>query len=567
MITEQSTYRAVLKVRNFRLLALAAATSEIGDWLYKVAFLVYVYNATSSPAWVGAATVGRLLPYVLLAPLGGLLADRFARVRVMQVSNLARLVVFAVLTVAVAQGAGATVVILLAMVGTAAGAAYRPASNALLPALVGESRLVPAMAFLSTQFSVALVAGPALGALILSIGPPALAFGVNAATFGISSLFLRAIMVPSAGISAAAPRAPAALGMFIEGLRAVRDTPYVPVVTLICFVGTLSYGAASVLTVVYADQQLGVGADGYGYLVAASGAGGVLVGAFGARLVGRPRLAATIVVTSAVACLGLAAYALTSSLALALLIAVLTGSSLVIADIVTGVAITRAAAGGVLGRIFGAVDGIAVSGTVLGALLAPAAISAVGLQGGLLLFGGITAAVIVAAYPRLRQLDRAAALQVAVRATRLGYLSDLPIFAGAPAAALEQLAGEARELSAGPGLDVVAQGDAADAFYVVLAGNLSVSFVRGPGRAPEFLRTLGAGDGFGEIGLLKGIPRTATVRTTNSCRLLRISSDTFRSALTAHPGAYESLRASAAVRLSRTAPAPTVVEPPSDPER
>ncbi len=92
-----------------------------------------------------------------------------------------------------------------------------------------------------------------------------------------------------------------------------------------------------------------------------------------ARFVGRPRLAATIVLTSAVACLGLVGYALTSSLGLALLIAVVTGSSLVVADIVTALAITRAAAGAVLGRVFGAIEGLAVSGTVLGALRASAA--------------------------------------------------------------------------------------------------------------------------------------------------------------------------------------------------
>lgn len=69
MTTEQSTYRAVLQIRNFRLLALGVATSEVGDWLYKVALLVYVYNATDSPAWVGAATVGRLLPTCCSPPL------------------------------------------------------------------------------------------------------------------------------------------------------------------------------------------------------------------------------------------------------------------------------------------------------------------------------------------------------------------------------------------------------------------------------------------------------------------------------------------------------------------
>lgn len=179
------------------------------------------------------------------------------------------------------------------------------------------------------------------------------------------------------------------------------------------------------------------------------------------------------------------------------------------------------------------------------------------------MFGGVTTAATVATYPRLRRLDRAAALQVAVRIARLGYLSDLPVFAGAPAGALEQLAGEAAGMSLGPDIDIVTQGEVADAFYVVMLGEVSVSFVREPGEAPEFLRTLMAGDGFGEIGLLEGIPRTATVHTMSPCRLLRIDRDNFLDALSAHPGAYGSLRATAALRLRRTSAAPRTSEPPS----
>lgn len=562
MTSSESTYRSVLKIRDFRLLVLGSATSEIGDWLYNVALLVYVYTVTDSAAWVGAATIGRLLPYVLLAPIGGLIADRFERVRVMQVSNLARLLVFAALTMAVAMESAAPVVILLAMVGTAAGAAYRPASSAMLPELVGGSRLAPAMALLSTLFSVALVAGPALGALILALGPPALAFGINAATFAVSSLFLRLMSTRSEGAGAVAERPPSAFGMFVDGLRAVRDTPYVPIVALLCFVGTLGYGAETVLLVVYAEEQLGVGADGYGYLIAASGVGGVVAGTLAARLVGRPRMATTMVLSSALACVGSVGYALTGSLGIALLIAVLTGGSLVIADVVSDLAITRAAPGGVLGRIYGAVEGIADLGTVLGALLAPAAIGLVGIQGGLLLFGGVATAVTVATYPWLRRLDRATALQTAVRSVRLGFLSVLPIFVGAPAAALEQLAKQARELGVDADTEVVAQGETANAFYVVMSGELAVSFVRALGAAPEFLGTLTSGDAFGEIGLLEGIPRTATVRTTTPVRLLRIDSDTFIGALTAHPGGYGSLRTTAALRLRRTSPPPVEAKPP-----
>jgi len=102
---------------------------------------------------------------------------------------------------------------------------------------------------------------------------------------------------------------------------------------------------------------------------------------------------------------------------------------------------------------------------------------------------------------------------------------------------------------------------------VVLEGELDVSFMPRPGDEPEFIRTLAAGDGFGEIGLLEGVPRTATVIARGPCRLLRIDSETFLDALTAHPGAYGPLRAGAAVRLSRTHPQhrPVEPQPPAEP--
>lgn len=551
----ESTYRSVLKIKNFRLLALGTATSEIGDWLYNVALLVYVYEATQSPGWLGAATIGRLLPYVFLAPLGGLLADRFDRVRVMVLSNIARLVIFTVATVAVALQGAASVIIVLAMLGTAAGAAYRPASGALLPELVGESRLAPAMAFLSTLFSVALVAGPALGAVILAIGPPALAFGINAATFAVSSIFLVQISTRSAGAGEEPEKPASAWRMFADGLRAVRDTPYVPVITLLCFVGTLGYGAETVLIVVYAEERLGVGADGYGYVIAASGVGGVVAGLVGARIAGRPRVATTITVSGGLVCLGSVLYALTTSLWLALLIAFLTGVSLVVADVVSDVAITRASAGDVLGRIYGALDGLTVAGTVLGAVVAPLVISWLGIQGGLLLFGGITTIATLAAYPWLRRLDQSAARKMVERLARVRLLASVAVFTRAPAAALEQLAADSSIITVPLDTEVVVQGEVANAFYVVVDGDLSVWFVAEPEARPEFVRHLSGGDWFGEIGLLEGIPRTATVCSQTSCQLLRITSDTFLGALTERPTAYALLRQGVATRLGRTHPA------------
>ncbi|HEY4607996.1 MAG TPA: hypothetical protein VIH06_02305, partial [Ilumatobacteraceae bacterium] len=64
------TYRSILAVRDARALITASAASQFGNWLYNAALLGYVYSSTHSAAWVGAATICRLLPYVLLGPVG-----------------------------------------------------------------------------------------------------------------------------------------------------------------------------------------------------------------------------------------------------------------------------------------------------------------------------------------------------------------------------------------------------------------------------------------------------------------------------------------------------------------
>src|SRR3954463_7715282 len=87
------SYRAVFAIRDARALIAASAASQLGDWLYNAALLGYVYSATGSAAWVAAATICRLLPYVFLGPIGGTMADRYDRRRVLLIGDLIRLLV------------------------------------------------------------------------------------------------------------------------------------------------------------------------------------------------------------------------------------------------------------------------------------------------------------------------------------------------------------------------------------------------------------------------------------------------------------------------------------------
>src|SRR5258706_5439353 len=109
-----AAYRGVLAIREARTLIGASAASQVGDWLYNAALLGYVFGAPHSAAWVGAATVCRLLPSVLLGPLGGVMADRYPRRTVLVLGSGFRLGLMLVL--AAVAGGDAPSTVILAMV-------------------------------------------------------------------------------------------------------------------------------------------------------------------------------------------------------------------------------------------------------------------------------------------------------------------------------------------------------------------------------------------------------------------------------------------------------------------
>ena len=176
-------YRDVLAIPGARALIGASAASQIGNWLYNAALLGYVYSATRSAGWVGAATICRLLPYVLLGPFGGAVADRYRRRTVLLAGDALRVLVMAALAATVASAGPVALVLALTALASAAGCAEKPAAMALLPRLVGEARLGPANALLHTVQDLGVVIGPAIGAILLGVAPAWIAFLANGATF------------------------------------------------------------------------------------------------------------------------------------------------------------------------------------------------------------------------------------------------------------------------------------------------------------------------------------------------------------------------------------------------
>ena len=300
----------------YRILLVGSTISQSGDWLYNVALAVYVFDRTGSAGWVAAATVLRLVPYIVLAPLGGVVADRFDRRRVMICSDLLRAVSMAALAITAAADGPVLLVTLLAFATTAFGTAYQPAMMAVTPSVVGEDDLAAANALNTLVDSLTIVIGPALGAALLAVTTPVVAFSVNALTFVAPALLLtfglRRLEPPRSRdeVPVGSGRLTAHL---LEGVREVARSAGARVLGGFLLGVAFIYGAQTVALVLVSDERLGTGAQGYGYLLGALGAGGVIAAPLVNRLASGRRLAPTLLTGLALAALPMAALCLVHS--------------------------------------------------------------------------------------------------------------------------------------------------------------------------------------------------------------------------------------------------------------
>jgi predicted MFS family arabinose efflux permease len=379
MLNPVAPFRVALRHRDLRILFAGQLASDAGDWLYNVALLALVYERTGSSALLGATTAARMLPLVVLGPLGGVLADRVDRRALMVASDVARAACMLALAAVALSGAPVLLAPALAALSTAAGAAYPPCVLALIPRLAGDDDLPAANAARTTIMHLCIVIGPVLGAGLLVVGSTAVAFLVNASTFlaggaAVASLPRAALRRPEAAAEQPGVRA---------GWQALRGYPDALPLVGAHVVASAAYGALTVLFVLL-GERLGLGAAGYGYLVAALGAGAVLAAGVAERAaaLGRPRL----VLAAAVAALGAPLpIAIAGWLPGALLVAAVFGAGTLVSEVAADTALQRSLDPAVFARAYGLVLPAALAGIALGALLAPPCVELVGLDGTLLI--------------------------------------------------------------------------------------------------------------------------------------------------------------------------------------
>ena len=396
------TIRSALRYPDFRRLLSALAVSQIGDWLYNLALVVLVYDRTHSALWAGVTTAARVVPVVVLGPLGGVLADRFDRRRIMIMCDVARMGLMVLLAAVAAFQLPIVLAPVIAAAATAAAAPYIPCVAAVTPHVVEDADLPGANAARSAVTGAGIVLGPALGGVLLLLGSPASAFALNALTFGLSALAVLAIRAdgdPNPFRPRRAADRPAGLlrevAQGAAALRAHRAALRLVGADAMC---SVLYGAQTVLLLLV-SRQVGLGAQGYGYLFAAIGAGGLLGTALAgrvSRLPSRPVLAGAPTLLLAVVRWPAAAIVLTG----------LTGMGALLVEILTDTTLQRELDEDVFGRAYGIAFPAAIAGIVVGSVIAPGLAALLGAPGALIAVGGT---VLGYALPVIRGADDATA--------------------------------------------------------------------------------------------------------------------------------------------------------------
>jgi hypothetical protein len=338
----------------------------------------------------------------------------------------------------------------------------------------------------------------------------------------------------------------------LVGVKAMAASTTAVVLVAYSLLATVVYGIDTVQFIVLSRDVLGTGTDGYGYLLAGLGVGGVLAAPLVVRMERLPRLSWVILTGMAVFCLPTLLFLVISDPVAATFIQVARGAGTLVVDVLAITALQRALPSGVVARVFGAFNALFLGAAVAGAALAPLIIDGWGLRPSIWIAGGLIPLVSAAGWPFLMKMDREIAARRAELADKVQILRGCDLFAALDEGNLDQMAGAAVDVAVDAGDTVVREGEEADAFYVVTQGRVEAT-ARGEGTTPQLLSQLGPGDYFGEIGLLERIPRTATVAAVEPTRLLRIGAADWLEAMSADKPSPALLEA-AAMRLRRTHP-------------
>jgi len=525
---------------------------EIGEW---TAILVYAYAATG-PESVGVVAVLQLVPAALLAPLLSGVGDHYRRDRALTGTYLAQVVLIGATGLAILASAQVAVVYALAILVSISQSVPRPVQAALLPALASTpDELTASNALSSVAEGVGALAGPFAVGIVLALASVGVAFMVMAAGLVVAVLLVLRLGAQVPALDAVGPDAEGAIGTdpaddsdghsaaLLAGLRAVAVDRDLLLVMALLAGRLLVYGGLEVLLVLTAIEVLGTGQSGAGFLGSAFGAGIVVGGASTIALAGHRSLAPWLGVGALVVGMQLLLVGAFPAPGSALVLLALGGVGMALIDVVGQTLLQRIAPDAIRARVFGVLEGLLLAAEALGSFLVAPAVLLFGVRGALVVFGAALPVVALVAAPRFGRLDG----RVVIPVREIALLRQVSMFVPVSAAVIESAARRLVRLELPAGAAVIREGEAGDRFYVVASGSLRVT------RGGAVLREMGPGDSFGEIALLRDVPRTATVVAISEVELYALDREQFLAAVTGQPRAIAEALRVASARLAANA--------------
>jgi MFS family permease len=464
----------------------------------------------------------RMVPGAAVSLLGTSFADRFPRERVLLTVEVIRTAVAVATAASVASDASTVVIVLEAACFGAASSISLPTAFSLLPSIVADPpQLVAANAYLLTAQGVGALAGPVLGGITTAALGASAGMLATAVASAVAAVLIALIHVEGGRIR---PERLAGAARFrLDGVRAVGDSPGARLILSLFGAQTLVRGLLTVMVVVVALDLLGLGQAWVGFLTAAPGAGALLAAMRSRRLAGRPLARPFLAGLSAwglpLVVLGIAPGALVALLALFVV-----GAGDATLDVSGYSLLERAVPDHVLARVFGVHNAITLATVGIGSLAAPALINLIGIRTALVAAGAMLPALALASARPIARIDRA----VLPPSEIIDLVRRVPMFAPLSLAAVEQIAARVVPVDVTAGQVVIREGEEGDRFYIVDEGVFDLD------HEGDHAVISGRGEFFGEIALLRDLPRTATITAIADGRIYSLGRDDFLSAVSGH---------------------------------
>jgi len=514
----RAAFRDALRSPDIRRIELGWGFSVVGEAANTVALVVFAF-AAGGAGLVAVYGLFRMLAGVTVALGIAGIGDRVRSEVLLRGSAALKATLLTLATVTAAVHGPALGVIVLAAGSSGLANAYRPMLAATLQWLVRTpAELAAANVVASMMESTGNLIGPVLAGVLLAVADPTASIALAAAFFALAWLSLLRLTVES---RCPASRSTRVLHDLVTGVNAFGKLAPPGGFAILAFAQTFVRGAVTVLIAVLAVDVLDLGQQAVGWLNAAIGVGGLVGGVIAASVVRVTRLGRTFIAGVLLWGLPLVLLWLVTSPAVAYVVFVAIGIGNAMEDVGAFTLLTRLLSPRMTARVLGVLELVALAGIGLGSVVAPSLLNAFDLRGTLALLGLSLTGLTLAHARRFARIDRT----MPQPGREVDLLRGLPIFAPLPLAVTELLTTELQPQEFESGSVVMREGDPGEEFHVVVDGSASVT-VRG-----QLRPTLGPGDCFGEIALLRDIPRTATIIAAEPLHTLALRRDEFLAAV------------------------------------